>query len=119
MYTIAKTFRFEAAHALPSLPSTHKCHRVHGHSYQMEFILASDSLNEHGFVEDYSNLWRIKEWIDSTLDHKNLNEVVGFPTSAENLAHWAFTFAIHFYPCLVAVRVKETESTYAEYRRPV
>ena len=31
---LRKTFQFEAAHLLPHLPKSHKCRRLHGHSFQ-------------------------------------------------------------------------------------
>ena len=31
---IAQAFTFEAAHRLPNVPDTHRCHRLHGHSYR-------------------------------------------------------------------------------------
>ena len=39
---LRKTFQFEAAHLLPNLPLTHKCRRLHGHSFQVEIVVAGD-----------------------------------------------------------------------------
>ncbi|TIR42772.1 MAG: 6-carboxytetrahydropterin synthase QueD, partial [Mesorhizobium sp.] len=36
---IVQGFTFEAAHRLPNVPSTHRCHRMHGHSYRVELTL--------------------------------------------------------------------------------
>ena len=33
---IIQAFTFEAAHRLPNVPATHRCHRMHGHSYRVE-----------------------------------------------------------------------------------
>lgn len=39
--SICRTYRFEAAHHLPMLPETHKCHRLHGHNYKVEMVRAA------------------------------------------------------------------------------
>ena len=116
MFTIAKTFRFEAAHSLPSLPEDHKCRRPHGHSYTVTLTLAARDLDEHGFVRDYGRLDRFRLWLMETCDHRDLNAQFTHPTSAECLARTFYEVATNFYPEVVAVRVSETESTYAEYR---
>ena len=36
---LRKEYRFEAAHFLPQVPPGHKCARMHGHSYRVEFTL--------------------------------------------------------------------------------
>ncbi|TJW48024.1 MAG: 6-carboxytetrahydropterin synthase QueD, partial [Mesorhizobium sp.] len=36
---ITQAFTFEAAHRLPHVPLTHRCHRMHGHSYRIELRL--------------------------------------------------------------------------------
>lgn len=116
MFEIAKTFRFEAAHSLPSLPEGHKCRRQHGHSYGVTLILQARELDRHGFVRDYGELSEFRTWLAETCDHRDLNEIVMGPTSAEVLAGWFFEVAHAWYADVVAVRVSETESTYAEYR---
>ena len=39
---LRKTFQFEAAHLLPHLPKTHKCRRLHGHSFAVEVVVAGE-----------------------------------------------------------------------------
>ena len=39
---IYKSFRIEAAHRLPNLPSHHKCSRLHGHSFVIEVHLSGE-----------------------------------------------------------------------------
>lgn len=120
-YRIGKTFRFEAAHHLPGLPDGHKCRRHHGHSYTAEFILTAATLTPPGFVDDFAGLAPVKNYIDSALDHQDLNQVLEQePTSealAEHLASW-FTanMAPSLHGTLEAVRVSETQSSWAEYR---
>lgn len=125
MYTIAKRFSFEASHHLPHLPKGHKCARPHGHSYTAEFIFQAPAVDERGFVIDFAELNPIKTWIDHYFDHHDLNDVmheltgIEFKTTSENLAAFLFNrFSGDFSDkqALVAVRISETESTWAEYR---
>ncbi|MGE3705712.1 MAG: 6-pyruvoyl tetrahydropterin synthase family protein [Vicinamibacterales bacterium] len=113
-FTIAKRFRFEAAHSLPSLPEGHKCRRVHGHSYSV-WLELSGEVDEHGFVRDYGELGTAADLIIRALDHRDLNEFID-PSSAEVLARWLYVQFQPICPELVAVRVSETETTWAEYR---
>jgi len=116
MYTIAKRFTFDAAHQLVGLPTSHKCSRLHGHTYSVEVVLQSEYLVGPGFVVDYTDLAAFKEFISAQVDHRNLNEVVGFPTTSENLACWFYQWCKQRWPVVVAVRVSETSATWAEYR---
>ena len=36
----ARRYRFEAAHRLPRVPADHKCYRMHGHSFEIEVVIA-------------------------------------------------------------------------------
>ena len=117
MYTITKEFSFDASHQLDGLPEGHKCSRLHGHSYRVEVELQSDTLNEAGFVVDYGDLKPFKEYIDSTFDHRHLNDVLPFQTSAENIAKHLLDWCKQLWPQTVAVRVSETPKTWAECRR--
>lgn len=75
---ITKTFRFEAAHALPGHPG--KCSRLHGHSYMLEVSVAGD-LGPDGMVMDFDDLSVVVERVViSRLDHTMLNDVVDNPT---------------------------------------
>jgi 6-pyruvoyltetrahydropterin/6-carboxytetrahydropterin synthase len=116
MYTITKLFPFEASHSLAGLPDTHPCSRMHGHSYLVELELKSETLNEVGFVRDYRELDIFKRLIDDKFDHRTLNEIVSFNPSAENLSFFFYQIAKRLAPEVVAVRVSETQKTWAEYR---
>ena len=116
MFVISKQFHFSAAHKLDHLPESHPCSREHGHNYVVELVLASAELNEDGFVRDYGELAPFKSFVDEKLDHRNLNDVVPGVTSAENVARWLYDFASSLWPEVVAVRVSETQKTWAEYR---
>jgi 6-pyruvoyltetrahydropterin/6-carboxytetrahydropterin synthase len=114
-YEISKEFAFSAAHSLPFLPPDHKCHRLHGHNYIVVLVLGSDVLVDH-FVLDYGELAPVKRWIDDELDHRNLNDVCPYPTSAENLARWIYDEWRPRIPELIEVRVSETPKVWARYR---
>jgi 6-pyruvoyltetrahydropterin/6-carboxytetrahydropterin synthase len=116
MFTIAKQFQFSASHQLDRLPPEHQCARLHGHNYVVELILQSETVNEFGFVVDYLDLKPFKAYLDDELDHRHLNELFAFPTSAENLAQHLYNWAKARWPQTIAVRVSETPKTWAEYR---
>jgi 6-pyruvoyltetrahydropterin/6-carboxytetrahydropterin synthase len=120
MYRIGKQFTFDAAHHLPGLPAGHKCARMHGHSYAAEFVLAADRLTPPGFVTDFGDLAPIRKYIDTTLDHRDLNEVLGVEPTCEAIAeHLAGWFTHHLAGTiqgrLELVRVWETATSWAEY----
>lgn len=92
--TIAKTFTFDAAHCLPQLPETHKCHRMHGHTYQV-VITVSGVVGDDGFVADYNDIAEAWWPLHEVLDHRVLNEVKGLFVpqakiwpSTEHVAGW-------------------------------
>ncbi|MFD0274675.1 6-pyruvoyl tetrahydropterin synthase family protein [Kitasatospora sp. NPDC127111] len=120
-YRIGKRFRFEAAHQLSGLPAGHQCARMHGHSYEAEFILTADQLTGPGFVSDFGDLAPVKAMIDSVLDHQVLNEVLPdlVPTSENLAAYLAGWFVENVEPGvpgrLAAVRVSETASSWAQF----
>jgi 6-pyruvoyltetrahydropterin/6-carboxytetrahydropterin synthase len=118
MYTITKQFHFSASHQLDTLPPAHPCARLHGHNYIVELVLQAATVNEHGFVVDYLDLKAFKNYLDEELDHRHLNDILPFPTSAENLARHLYQWARERWPEVTAVRVSETPKTWAEYREP-
>jgi len=115
MYKIKKKFHFSAAHHLTDLPPTHQCSRHHGHNYIVEVELVSDDLNKQGFIVDYGDLQPLKDYIDNNLDHRDLNEVLDFQTSAENLAKYLYDFCKKLWKQTHSVAVSETSKTWATY----
>jgi 6-pyruvoyltetrahydropterin/6-carboxytetrahydropterin synthase len=122
MFTIGKSFTFEAAHHLDGLPEGHKCARQHGHSYRVEVLLESETLTGPGFVADFAALMPVKAFLDGQWDHRCLNDVLAAdqPT-CENLARHLFEWCranLDEYAArlVAAVRVSETRATWAEYR---
>lgn len=116
MYSISKTFHWSAAHHLPHLPEGHQCRNPHGHNYQAEITLTSPSLDLNWFVLDYGELAPFKEYIDTTFDHHDLNEVLTVPTTAENIAKHLYEYAKNIWKeYTIVVRISETTSTWASY----
>lgn len=117
MYCIRKEFAFSASHVLEHLPAEHPCSNLHGHNYVVTVELRARELDHIGFVTDYRALEPIKKYIDSTLDHKHLNDVIGFNPTAENLAYHLYQWFNGMFPNLYAVEVSETQKTLARYER--
>lgn len=120
-FIIAKRFSFSASHALTAVPEGHKCRRIHGHNYEVEVECAARDLDDRGMVVDYFDLDPVKHFIDDTVDHRHLNDVVPGEPTAERLAWWLFESLKGVLPAevasqIVAVRVHETPRTWAEYR---
>ncbi|MER5385351.1 6-carboxytetrahydropterin synthase [Streptomyces sp. NPDC002688] len=119
MLSITKEFHFSASHQLAHLPPGHPCGRLHGHNYivVLELSAAPEQLTKPGFVRDYGELAVFKKWIDDTIDHRHLNDVLGDENpSAEHIAMWIHRTWSADFPELTAVRVSETPKTWATYR---
>ncbi len=115
MYKISKQFAFSASHILEGLPQEHPCSRLHGHNYVITVHLCADSLNDVGFVKDYRDLDNVKKYIDNTLDHRHLNDIIPFNPTAENIAKHLYDIFKTEIPELYAVEVSETPKTTAIY----
>ena len=117
MYRIRKRFHFSASHRIATLPETHPCARLHGHNYTVEVELQAAILDRHGFVRDFGELNALRTYIRERFDHQHLNEVVGDEnTSSERLAEIFYRWCKERWPEVRAVRVSESETTWAEYR---
>ncbi len=117
MMELRKTFQFEAAHLLPRLPKSHKCRRLHGHSFQVEVVVAGECDPRLGWVMDYADITRAFKPVWERLDHYYLNEVPGLenPTS-ENIAIWIWKRLKPKLPRLTEVIVAETCTAKCVYR---
>jgi 6-pyruvoyltetrahydropterin/6-carboxytetrahydropterin synthase len=115
MFSISKRFDFSAAHQLRGLPETHQCARPHGHNYSVTVSLSGDELDEVGFIVDYGRLDQIKQFLDATVEHRDLNEVFDFNPTAENLAKHFYGIFKAMFPQVMSVEVKETDKTKAMY----
>ncbi|MGB2823322.1 MAG: 6-carboxytetrahydropterin synthase QueD [Phycisphaerae bacterium] len=114
---LVKTFRFEAAHALPNAPAGHKCRRLHGHNYRLDVHVAGPIDPGIGWVMDFGDIKRAVEPIVDELDHRMLGEIPGLenPTS-ELLAKYIWDRLKPALPNLTAVAVWESETSRCVYR---
>jgi 6-pyruvoyltetrahydropterin/6-carboxytetrahydropterin synthase len=117
--TIAKEFTFDAAHSLPN--SDGPCKRLHGHTYRVR-VVARGAIQpvtgtpEEGMVVDFTRIKQVfKRRIESICDHQFLNETVPVErTTAELLAAWMLRELRVELPQVVAVRLHETPTSFAE-----
>lgn len=116
---LVREYRFEAAHRLPRLPQTHKCWRLHGHSFRFELALEGEVDPQTGFLLDFADVDAVCQPVLDKLDHYLLNDVEGLenPTS-EILAAWIWDRIKPRLPQLTAVTVAETCDARCIYRGP-
>jgi 6-pyruvoyltetrahydropterin/6-carboxytetrahydropterin synthase len=94
MYTVEKTYFFEAGHVLKNHNS--KCATPHGHSYQLTVILEGPTLQVEGhetnMLIEFSRISQVVEpLIKEKLDHKWLNDSLGVDTpTTEYVAKWIY-----------------------------
>jgi 6-pyruvoyltetrahydropterin/6-carboxytetrahydropterin synthase len=114
---LRKSFQFEAAHLLPRLPGTHKCRRLHGHSFKVEIAVAGECDPRLGWLMDYADITAAFKPLWKKLDHRYLNEIAGLenPTS-EEVAVWIWRRLKPGLPLLTEVVVAETCTARAVYR---
>ena len=111
--TIGRTYTFDAAHQLTNVPEGHKCSRLHGHTYVLEVRVHGNVTN--GFVMDFADIDRAVRPLIGTLDHRNLNDLFSFPTTAENLASWIYHELKPALPGLLSITLFETPRSWATY----
>lgn len=109
MYTVIKRMEISAAHSL-SLSYPSKCEYLHGHNWIIAVHCRSKELNTDGMVIDFTH---IKQVVKDQLDHRNLNEVLPFNPTAENIARWICDQL----PTCYKVEVQESEGNTAIYEK--
>lgn len=113
---ITQAFTFEAAHRLPKVPVTHRCHNMHGHSYRIEVTVAGKVDAATGFVIDFFDIEAAFAPLLKQLDHHCLNDIAGLENpTAENIAVWVWQKSVGALPSLNCIRVYETPLCWAEY----
>ena len=115
-FELRKTVTFEAAHRLPHLPETHKCSRLHGHSFRVTVVVRGTLDERTGWILDYADLKKAAQPILDLLDHRYLNEISGLdnPTS-EILARWIYLRLKPELKCLYQIIIGETCTTECSY----
>lgn len=114
---VFKEFTFESAHRLPNLPETHKCHRLHGHSFKARIYVEGPLVQDVQWVQDFADIKAVFEPYRKILDHNYLNEIEGLenPTS-EVIAQWIWDKVRPELPLLSKVEVQENCTCGAIFR---
>lgn len=107
MYFVQKRFEVAASHRL-ELNYESPCQRLHGHNWQITVHCKSEHLDENGMVVSFE---KVKAIVHAKLDHRNLNEVLPFNPTAENIARWV----VENVPYCYRADVKESENNQASY----
>lgn len=85
-----------------------KCHNLHGHNWIVIVYCKAKELNADGMIVDFKH---IKNKIHDYLDHGNLNDLLPFNPTAENIAKWICDQIPECYK----VSVQESEGNTAVY----
>jgi 6-pyruvoyltetrahydropterin/6-carboxytetrahydropterin synthase len=109
MYYVCKRLEISAAHSL-MLSYESKCEDLHGHNWIVKVYCKSRELNEDGMVVDFTEVKRI---VHGTLDHQDLNAILPFNPTAENIAHWI----VEKVPNCYKASVQESTGNVAIYER--
>jgi len=111
-------FRFEAAHRLPKVASTHPCGRMHGHGFDVILYVAKGLCGDSICTEAFDHDTLISAWqpLQEILDGSCLNDFPGLdnPTS-EILAYWVWHHLKPRLSLLSHVVIHETANAACQY----
>ncbi len=124
LFELNKDLHFCAAHFIDD-ESAGKCRNVHGHNYVANITLVGDTLDEMGFLVNFSAL---KKVVTDAFDHTLLNDHEKFqdiPPTTETVARAIYELISDYLKseskkvyCL-QVFLRETATSYAIYRPKV
>lgn len=128
MITVTKQFDFCYAHRLIGHP---KCGQLHGHNGILEVEITGFVDDDTGMIIDFAKLKKIiNSEVISRWDHSYLNDLPEFldqacntPPTAENMVRIAQMFINSYLKLhdnkikLMRIRVYETSTNWAEWRR--
>ena len=109
MYRVCKRLEISGAHRL-ELPYPSKCSNLHGHNWIIKVYCKARELDKDGMVVDFTE---IKRLVHGKLDHQDLNAVLPFNPSAENIAHWI----VETVPNCYKASVQESSGNVAIYEK--
>ena len=102
---------------MPHLPKSHKCRRLHGHSFKVEIVVAGECDPKLGWLMDYADISEAFKPIWQRLDHFYLNDIPGLENpTRENIAVWIWEKLQSKLPLLTEVVVAETCTARCVYR---
>ena len=107
MYYVSKRMEIAVSHKL-TLSYESKCANLHGHNLIVTVYCKAKEPNKDGMVMDFKH---IKQKIHGYLDHGNLNELLPFNPTAENIAKWI----VSQFPECYKAQVQESEGNIAVY----
>jgi 6-pyruvoyltetrahydropterin/6-carboxytetrahydropterin synthase len=120
-YELTVQRHFSAAHALRQYEGA--CSRLHGHNYQVEVVVARETLDALGMAMDFGELKGVCDEVIDQLDHRMLNDLEAFSeanATSERIAEFVYREVarrLQGKPVkLQAVRVWETPTSAAAYR---
>jgi 6-pyruvoyltetrahydropterin/6-carboxytetrahydropterin synthase len=132
MYSVTKRIEFCYGHRLLDYDGV--CKHPHGHNAVVEIEVRTPQLDKRNMVCDFSDIKRVvKGWIDKELDHRMLLrhddplvaalQQLGEPVflvdsnpTVERIARLIFDYTSQQGFPVVAVRVWETPTSFADYR---
>lgn len=113
-WTARVTEPFSAAHH--NGPEGHRCRTNHGHDWLAIIEIQYGQLDELGWGPDFGALKKLVK----SLDHQDLNELLDFPPSAENIAKWLYDETTAFVSSKLAyvrfVEIHEGDGNVVVYR---
>ena len=109
MYRVKKTLEVSASHHI-SFAGGSQTEPDHGHNWKITIYCAAEELDADGMVVDFCE---IERRICGSLDHRDLNEVLPFNPTTENLARWI----CEQIPQCYKVEVEECPGNEASYER--
>lgn len=131
MYRISKSVAFCYGHRLLNYDG--KCRHLHGHNARAVITLESESLDDRGMVEDFTDVKTVvEEWLDNEIDHtlllheqdpilpilesagERVRTMDANPT-AENIARMIYDYVAGKGFNVVEVALWETETSLAVY----
>ena len=107
MYKVSKRMEIAGSHCL-KLSYDSPCSNVHGHNWVVTVHCKAERLDENGMVVDFAE---VKKLVHGKLDHRNINDVLPFNPTAENIARWITTIVPNCYK----VEIQESEGNIAVY----
>lgn len=107
MFELSIKGNIAAAHFLRGYEG--KCKDLHGHTWQVEVVIAGDTLDSVGMVADFAVLKKkMKEFL-SSLDHVCLNDLPYFKEHNPTTEHIAQYIYRHFGKAVAPLKIKRVQ----------